>query len=189
MPFSWRIFDSHIGNLIGLLQPATVCDIGPGAGKYGRIVREQAARKDFPVHLTAVEIDESYVSHFNLCELYDRVIVADAIDLIRQPRLRFDLVIIGDCLEHMRKSAGVDLLNFLVYRSEYICIVYPEACVQDDWQDHPAEAHISSWSTHDFAGWQTLHREASGVHLFLVKGYQPGRPLSDSDLLGHAPES
>jgi hypothetical protein len=175
MPYSSDTFDHYIDGLVGLLQPSTVCDIGPGAGKYSRLVRNKAKADDFPVRLTAVEIDSSYVERFNLRDLYDEVIVDDALNLIRAPGLRFSLVIIGDCIEHMRKSDGLDLLNFLIYRSGYICVVYPEAFVQDDWEGHAAEAHISTWGPNDFAGWSTLHHSRSGMHLFLVKGYQTSR--------------
>jgi hypothetical protein len=133
VPFSSNAFDYYIGTVVGLLQPRRVCDIGPGAGKYAGIVRRAAEQQGFAAHLTAVEIDESYVAQYGLRSLYDEVIVADAVRLIDNPKSRFDLVIIGDCLEHMRKSYGIDLLNFLVYRSGYICVIYPEAYVQDDW--------------------------------------------------------
>ena len=91
---------------------------------------------------TAVVIDSSYVKEFNLSDLYAEVIIDDAINLIKDPRIRYDLVIIGDCIEHMRKSDGLDLLNFLIYRSGYICVVYSAEYGQDDCEGHAAEAHI-----------------------------------------------
>jgi 2-polyprenyl-3-methyl-5-hydroxy-6-metoxy-1,4-benzoquinol methylase len=109
MPFSSNAFDYYISTLIGLLQPASVCDIGPGAGKYGRIARDVANNKQFQTHVTAVEIDESYVKEYKLNELYDDVIVDDAVNLMLTPQVRFDLVIFGDCIEHMRKSDGGNL--------------------------------------------------------------------------------
>jgi hypothetical protein len=89
-------------------------------------------------------------------------------------------VIIGDCIEHMRKSAGLDLLNFLIYRTGYTVLLVPENYVQDDWEGHAAEAHISTWTIHDFAGWDVLHKQGQQggwltMHLFLIKGYQPSR--------------
>jgi hypothetical protein len=175
MPYSSNAFDYYIGTVIELLKPNTICDIGPGAGKYARIAKEIAIKNDFITKLTAVEIDESYVTQFGLETIYDKVIIGDAINLINSPRLRFDLVIIGDCIEHMRKSDAIDLLNFLIYRSGYICIVYPEALVQDDWEGHAAEAHISTWSLEDFKAWSPLHHAWDRMHLFLIKGYQPSR--------------
>jgi hypothetical protein len=175
MPYSSNAFDHWVGSMVGLLQPATVLDIGPGAGKNGKIVREAAAKNGFESHTTAIEIDESYVKSFQLNEIYDKVIIDDALNLINEPSTRFDLALIGDCIEHMRKSSGVDLLNFLVYRCGYICIVYPDSFIQDDWEGHAAEAHISTWSAADFSGWDLVHHSWGGMHMFLVKGYQSSR--------------
>lgn len=175
MPFSSDTFDGYITTLIEYLQPATVLDIGPGAGKYVDMLRPIAKQHDFSTHITGVEIDPMYIEKFHLNERYDDLIVGDAVNLINTPKVRYDLVMIGDCIEHMRKSSAIDLLNFLVYRSGYICIVYPEAFVQDDWHDHPAEAHISTWHETDFKGWDTIHREWNGMNLFLIKGYQPSK--------------
>jgi SAM-dependent methyltransferase len=171
MPYSDQAFDYWVSTMIDLLQPSSVLDIGAGAGKYGRMIRA----KSNPTRITAIEIDPIYVEQFRLRELYDEVILADATCLIKQPRIRYDLVMIGDCIEHMRKSDGIDLLNFLIYRSGYICIVYPDRFVQDDWEGHAAEAHISTWSEQDFRGWDVLHHSWSGMHLFLIKGYLPSR--------------
>jgi 2-polyprenyl-3-methyl-5-hydroxy-6-metoxy-1,4-benzoquinol methylase len=170
--------------MVGLLQPARVCDIGPGEGKYGRLVKQRAIEDGFPSHVTAIEIDPSYVETYRLRSTYDDVIVADAVDLIDTPRIRFDLVIIGDCIEHTRKSAVIDLLNFLVYRTGHICIVFPEATVQDDRDEHTAEAHISTWSEEDFRGWNTLHKcidhAWAKMRLFMIKGYQDSRMIITS---------
>ena len=175
MPYSSNAFDDSINTVVSLLQPATVCDIGPGAGKYGRIVRHRAAEDGFSTRVTAVEIDDSYVREFGLADIYDDIIIGDAVNLINSPRLRFDLVIIGDCIEHMRKSAGVDLLSFLMYRAGYICVIYPDEYIQDDWEGHAAEAHISTWSAEDFKGWKTIHHVRANMNLFVIKGYQPSR--------------
>lgn len=169
MPYSSDAFKFYVTQLVTMQQPSRVLDIGPGEGKYGKVVREA-----WPAaHRVAFEIDESYVARFALRDLYHEVYVADAAELINHPRVRYDIVVIGDCIEHMKKSAGLDLLNFLVYRSGYICVIYPEAYVQDDWEGHAAEAHISTWSPHDFAGWDVVHKNWEGMHLFLIKGYQP----------------
>ena len=173
MPYSSSAFDHWVASMVGLLKPGTVLDIGPGAGKYGKMIREVASREGFPCHTRAIEIDDSYVKEFGLHEIYDEVVVEDALNIIERPQSRFDLVIIGDCIEHLRKSDGVDLLNFLMYRTGYICVVYPDQFIQDDWEGHAAEAHISTWGMKDFSDWDVLHHSWDGMHMFLIKGYQP----------------
>src|SRR5579871_5356459 len=136
MPYSNDTFDYYIGTVIELLRPSVVYDVGAGAGKYGKLIRSIAERSGFETRTIGVEIDNTYVTEFGLAEIYDELLIGDAIRLIDDPKIRADLVLIGDCIEHMRKSTGTDLLNFLIYRAGYICIIYPEAYVQDDWQGH-----------------------------------------------------
>lgn len=163
--------------VVRVIEPKTVCDIGAGMGKYGRMIREMNAMDLFQTHMTAVEIDPQYVEEYNLSEIYDEVMVADALDLLKNPRHRFDLVVIGDCIEHLRKSAGIDLLNFLIYRSGYIAVIYPIEYPQDGPPEHAQEAHISIWNECDFAGMNCLHlrgqSDATRINLALIKGYVP----------------
>jgi hypothetical protein len=188
MPYSSSAFDQTVFTLLTLLKPASVCDIGPGAGKYAHLVAAAAKAAQFGTRTTAVEIDATYVERFNLSSLYNQVIIADADELISKPVLRFDLVIIGDCLEHMRKSKGCDLINFLIYRSGYIIIIYPDKYIQDDWEGHAQEAHISAWGESDFVNFGCTHSFKEGMHLFLIKGYQPTTCLIerlDSESVGY----
>lgn len=161
--------------MVDLLQPATVLDIGPGAGKYGRIVRATASKSAFTSRVTAIEIDASFVEIHKLRDTYDEVIIDDAVNLIKTPRHGYDLVIIGDCIEHMRKSDGVDLLNFLIYRAGYICVIHPERHIQANVDGHAVEAPISTWSLVDLQGWDVLDHSWGGKHMFLIKGHQPSR--------------
>jgi phospholipid N-methyltransferase len=174
MPYSANTLDSLTQGLIQILNPQSILDIGAGAGKYGRMVRAILPNS----HITAVEIDEGYVEEFFLRNLYNEVIVADATTLIENPRVCYDLVIIGDCIEHLRKSAALDLLEFLVYRSRNILVVYPYKFVQDDVDGHMQEAHISVWGPSDF---EYLNGESCTVeteegwshHLTLIPGFIP----------------
>ena len=175
MPYSVDVFDGHVAELIGMLKPATICDIGPGAGKYGKIARRVAQEKGFVTEITAVEVDASYVAEFDLPSLYDHVIVDDAVRLIKTPQIKFDMVIIGDCIEHMRKSDGVDLLSFLMYRTAHIVVVYPDNFLQDGSDEHPAEAHISAWTQEDFKGWKIFHTAFATVNLVLIRGFLPSK--------------
>ena len=176
MPHSVSKFDFWVASALSLLLPERVCDIGAGAGKYGKIMREVSYKENFKTHITAYEVDQSYIEEFNLKEIYDEVINEDAIHLLKNPRVRFDVVMLGDCIEHMRKSEALDLINFLFYRTGYICIITPDGYVQDDVDGHAAEAHISIWSKNDFTGFDVLHKsqkESWGeMNLFLIRGLQ-----------------
>jgi len=171
MPGSFPCFDHATQQLLEWLAPATALDIGPGSGKYGRLLAKAATT----CRRTALEIEARYVTQFGLEQVYDEVVVEDAWTWCRRcVDRRFDLVVAGDCLEHMPKSEGLDLLNALVYRSAWVLVVAPEFVVQDAADGVASEAHISVWSERDFHwhdrwAWDNC-RTLSWV---LLRGYQP----------------
>jgi len=148
MPYSRAALDDVSETLIRGVSLGRCLDVGPGAGKYGRLVRSihRSAK------ILAIEIDAAYIEQFRLRDIYDEVLCGPASLLFGQDLdAAYDLVIIGDCIEHMKKSEGTDLLNFLAYRSKYIFVIYPVRWIQGSWHGHRSEAHVSVWSEADFA--------------------------------------
>ena len=184
MPYSAMTFDFIVEKLIERMRPASVLDIGPGAGKYGKIVRTLRDRGVEIGSLQAVEIDESYIEKFQLNELYDVVQLGDAAALPDVgPDAQWDLVILGDVLEHFRKSRGTDLIEYLYYRTKYIILVVPVDYIQGAWEGHHAEAHISTWYPQDFTRYKASCFSAdsgagSEIQLILVNGLRAD-PASD----------
>lgn len=172
--YSWTTFDETISHLIRLLKPRTVLDIGAGAGKYANLVRAI----DPKIHITATELGEASIERHSLAEKYDVILRETSSSIIENhPLSTYDLVIMGDVIEHMRKSEGLDFLNWINYRAKYIAIVVPEAMPmnRDPWY----EGHNSVWTDRDF-GW---HDNWCGAHveqaqLFLMRGY----PASDMSM-------
>src|SRR5438094_945276 len=167
MPYSAPTFDSELELYFHQVHHNCVLDIGPGEGKYGKMLRRVQPK----TRLIGVEIDAVYVEQYNLHKIYDEVWILDAAELMTHPDRTFDAVIIGDCIEHMRKSVGIDLLNFLVYRSKIIIVKFPLQMIQTSWQGHKSEAHISIWSEHDLRGMDYLFSERNFICLALVRGY------------------
>jgi hypothetical protein len=172
MPYSDHAFDQQIETLVERMRPTSVLDIGPGAGKYGKMVRGIRDRGVDVSLIAAIEIDESYIEQFGLREIYDVVQLGDAATLPDVgPDAQWDLVILGDVLEHLRKSRGMDLMEYLYYRTKYVILAIPIDYVQGAWEGHHAEAHISTWRAEDFARYKAtcLHSSAgSGVEMLLV---------------------
>lgn len=167
-----------IHSLFNRINPRKILDIGCGAGKYGALAKELTpdARR------IAVEIEEKYVDRFNLRDIYHEVRIGDAQEvLMRSIRENYDLVILGDSIEHMPKSVGLNLLNFLTYRSQYILILAPEFVIQHEVDGVLEEAHISVWSERDFHwhdrwAWDSCWK----ISLFLLRGYvQSGVTLDE----------
>lgn len=172
MPYSDTVFDRHVESLIGRMKPASVLDIGPGAGKYGRMIQSLRA-EGVPIgHLAAIEIDNSYIEQFALREVYDVIQLGDATTLPDiGPDASWDLVILGDVLEHFRKSRGIDLIDYLYYRTKYLLLLIPIDYVQGAWEGHHAEAHISTWIPEDFARYKArcvTSNAGSGCEIMLV---------------------
>lgn len=183
MPYSASDFDRQIAALIERMRPASVLDIGPGAGKYGAIVRSLRDRGMEIPSLAAFEIDQTYIEQFNLSEIYDVVHHGDASTLPdTHPDAQWDLVILGDVLEHFRKSRGVDLIDYLFYRTKYVIVVVPIDYIQGAWEGHHAEAHISTWYPADFARYKAscFGSTSSGleIQLVLINGLRAD-PASD----------
>jgi SAM-dependent methyltransferase len=184
VPVSAMVFDQHIAQLLLRMKPATILDIGPGAGKYGRIIAMLRERGLEVETLSAVEIDQSYIDQFELAKVYDDVRLGDAADLPDTgPDAQWDLVILGDVLEHFRKSRGSDLLEYLYYRTKYIIVVVPIDYIQGAWEGHHAEAHISTWYAADFARFKASCFSAAGpsgseIQLVLINGLR-AEPATD----------
>ena len=89
---------------------------------------------------------------------------------------QFDVVLLGDSLSRMPKSAGLDLLNALVYRSAYIVATVPEFEMHDC-------SRVSVWSERDL-GWHDLWAwdNCRACSLLLLRGYRPA-PLSLAELV------
>lgn len=176
--YSGAHFDKVMESLIGHLAPATILDIGAGAGKFGRIARTAAPR----ARLTGIEMGEDSVVGHKLHEIYDEILAIDARDLITHHSTKhFDLVILGDLIEHMRKSDGIDLLNWLCYHAAYTVLITPEAMMihRDPWY----EGHNSVWSELDFAwhkNWATFRILQS--QMFILRGF-PANPTPLRDLV------
>ena len=152
------------------MRPAEVLDIGAGAGKYGEMLRGL----DQKINLTAVEVEEDYIKKFRLCDIYDDVLKVSAQDLVSAKFIdkKFDVVIMGDVIEHLKKSEGVDLLHFLMYRSRWIILVYPHRYLQNSVEGYTSEAHISVWGESDFSLFDTTKiYEKDSQRLVVIRGY------------------
>jgi SAM-dependent methyltransferase len=178
MSGSFPIFDAVCEHLIGALAPSRALDIGAGAGKYGRLLAKAAPACE----RVAIEIEPGHVERFGLHEVYQRIDVADAAQWWRtNTDEAFDLVIAGDCLHQMPKSAGLDLLNALVYRSAWLLLVAPEFVVQGAVDSLASAVHRSAWSErdlhwHDLWAWDNTR----SVTFALLRGYRPAATTLDA---------
>ena len=181
MPYSDPRFDDAVRSIVRNSDHTHFFDIGCGSGKFGTIAREE---KGTAAILTGVEIEQAYIEQFKLADIYDTVHNTDIIDFIdARPSFSTDFVYIGDCIEHLKKSDGIDLLHYLIYRSKQIVLVIPDKYIQYDWHGHASEAHRSVWDASDFSQFDYTHQKDGFMNLYTVRGY-----LDDPDAVFDATE-
>jgi trans-aconitate methyltransferase len=169
MPFSDTAFDSHVKSFIQENNYRSYLDVGAGAGKYGKLIKgiHPAATVE------AIEIEEKYVAKYALDQVYDKVYNTDVNSFIdNYVDKHYDVCIIGDCIEHLKKSDGINLVEFLIYRTAFIIIVFPTKFVQYSWNGHKHEAHRSVWTKRDFESYDSVFESKGDMNMVLVKGYR-----------------
>jgi len=153
-------------------KPKIILDLGTGIGKYGKLLKDSGIG---PYRLTGVEINETFEER--LQGLYDRIVWSDlvkyALDYSLTPHnmeKTWDLVIMGDVLEHLRKSEGIDIIEFYVYRSTYLYIQFPLFMIQFSGGVHARENHVSIWADRDFDRFVHDYQEISGIARVIIEG-------------------
>ena len=73
MPFSDTSNIPWFTEVVKSLSPRTVLDIGPGYGKYGRILKNQFSN----LIVDAVEVWSPYIEKYGLPEFYRNIQIAD----------------------------------------------------------------------------------------------------------------
>lgn len=144
MPTSHNTNIEYVARLLRDKDPNTVLDIGAGAGKYGHIARAvlQNAKK-----IDAVEVWEPYISKYKLECLYDTVFNSDVRKL---NKFRYDLVIMGDVLEHMSKEDAQKLWGRVKSQAKYAIFSIPVCdCPQGHVHGNPYEEHVKDDWTHE----------------------------------------
>lgn len=176
--YSFSTYDELVVFLLRTIAPARVLDIGAGEGKYGRLIR-QAGLND--VHITAVEYEAQRRPEL-LALGYNEVWTQSAMDLLDRPADTYEVVILGDVIEHFRKSDGQDLLEFLNYRSAYIFVITPESMPMSS--PHFYEGHNSLWRPQSMQ-WHDLwlYERNAVMYFYLLRGYLQGTGHSLRDLM------
>lgn len=149
MPFSDSQGKDVIRGWVKEIQPTTVLDIGPGAGAYSELVTEALDKR--PWQMNAVEIWEPYIEKFNLESKYDEVWVDDIRTIDLNHIECYDLVIMGDVIEHMTKEEAKAVILRLTAKSSFenrnVIISFPVLHLdQGPYEGNPYETHVDHWT-------------------------------------------
>lgn len=138
--------------------PLKFLDIGAGGGTWLDLIKPHFMHS----HWTAIEVWEPNIARFALRDRYDEVIVRDARETYLDDD--FDIVILGDVLEHMsqedalklwRKCLAITRARHGLVIGSMPCIHYPQGAhdgnpyerhIKDDWTaDEINKTFIPNW--------------------------------------------
>jgi SAM-dependent methyltransferase len=123
---------------------AEVLDVGAGSGTYAKLLRNSVLPDS---HFTAIEVWEPYVEKFRLGDLYDAVLVGNAL-AVEVPDSVFDLAIFGDVLEHVTEADAIWMVERFEWRYAVLSLPVTEY-PQGEYMGNPHEAHVATWSAQD----------------------------------------
>jgi len=164
------------------LAPRRIFDVGVGFGRWGMLAREicdvwyqRVLPCDWRVEVIGVEAFAELVQDYHR-SFYNRIEIGDAIDVLDKEPGVFDLVIIGDVLEHFDKPDGHRLLATARRKSAYTVVNVP---LGGGWEQgarygNPFERHRSRWDDGELMAMRPVcHRtfrnfsgKPHGVYLF-----------------------
>lgn len=139
------------------LPEFSILDVGMGFGKWGFLVRDtfevmagQNFRKaDWKINMTGVEVFDKCITPIQK-ELYNKIIKKDIFDTFKELG-KYDLIIMGDVIEHIEKPKAYELLDELFKHTENILVSTPLGFMpQGAWADNKNETHLSGWGVADF---------------------------------------
>jgi hypothetical protein len=153
---------SAVLDIVWKIGPKNILDVGAGYGKYGVLFREymelKYANKDESIpmksqrriRIDALEGHAPYISQLH-SEVYDHIYI-DNITTFAENDMNYDLVFMGDVLEHLDKKEGEKVLTTLCRKAIHgILICVPKIpSVQGESFLNPLEIHRSIWRKNDF---------------------------------------
>jgi glycosyltransferase involved in cell wall biosynthesis len=188
MPGSFPDGKLYTMTIVKAMNPETVLDVGPGVGTYSDLFRHY----EIPIErFDAVEIWEPYITKYQLEKKYTNVHKAD----IREwENFDYDLVVLGDILEHMSKEDAVALWERIGKQAKYAIISIPIVHLpQGEEEGNPYEAHVKDdWTVEEVLDtFPHIGRYSVGTALgvFIADFTYDGPVTEDKDLYQTFPEN
>jgi hypothetical protein len=149
-------------HIVKQLRPASILDVGVGFGKWGHLFREYTdivaaehdpkryKRKHWQVKIDGIEGHSAYLTPLHRF-LYDEIFIGDAREIVRDIP-RYDLIFLGDIIEHFEKADGLSLLRRCVAKAKKAIILSTpkHETLQQDLCGNELERHRSLWKANDF---------------------------------------
>jgi hypothetical protein len=149
-------------SVVRQLKPQSILDVGVGFGKWGHLFREYTdileaeheparyQRANWKVCIDGIEGHAAYVTEMHRF-LYNEIFIGNALELIRTVH-RYDLIFLGDIIEHFEKVDGTRLLLDALEKADKAVIISTPKFEtgQDELCGNELEKHRSLWTASDF---------------------------------------
>lgn len=140
-----------IVDLIQILNPKSLLDVGCGWGKYGFLSREYLMGMYWDKNTVLIEAVEGYEKNINLLqrEIYNNVYICNAMDFVKYLKREYDLILIIDVFEHLSKEDGIKIIKKLREKTRNLLISIPRyVTVQKGYYDDDSkfEEHRAFWT-------------------------------------------
>ncbi len=138
-------------------QPRRVLDVGVGFGSLGFFVRNyfeakehfRFTKREWKIKLIGIEIHRSYIQSLQK-QIYDSIVIGDVFD-VAEKLGTFDLIFLGDIIEHFSKRQAHRLLSLLLRHAKVVIIATPLGFKKQGVVGRNVhEAHKSGWLLKDF---------------------------------------
>ncbi len=181
--------------LVRQLKPRSILDIGVGFGKWGHLFREYTdilesendparyQKKNWRVRIDGIEGHFSYLTEMHRY-IYDEIHLGDAGALIKTLG-KYDLIFLGDIIEHFEKEAGITLLRDAIARAEKAVIVSTPKYEtgQENVCGNEFERHRSLWSAQELRSLGNAQVQTIGGSMLLAIYRPSGLPRLNLKLL------
>jgi hypothetical protein len=175
-----------------------------GFGKWGHLFREYTDilesesdperydRKNWKVRIDGIEGFAAYITDMHRF-IYNEIHLGNACELL--PKLgSYDLIFMGDIIEHLEKKIGVQLLEAALAKANKAVIISTPKyeTYQEDLCGNDLERHRSLWTARDFIRFQPSTVTTIGASLLLAvllkpgvqaPSFRPSPPAKPQDLL------
>ena len=181
-------------HLIKQLKPASILDVGVGFGKWGHLFREYTdivASQDEPtryhrpgwkVRIDGIEGYSSYITDMHRY-LYNEIFVGDVRELVKESG-NYDIVFLGDIIEHLTKEDGIALLHELIKKANKAVILSTPKydTGQEALCENELERHLSLWSMQDFLSFPNSYVATITQTLLIAVILKDGVPVPRIDV-------
>lgn len=100
--------------------------------------------------IDGIEIFPNYIKEYHEY-FYDNIIIQDAFKYIKEMGKEYDLIILGDVLEHFEKDTAINLLSVCIEKSKFVLLNIPigKYWKQTAKNGNKFEEHLSFWNSWD----------------------------------------